>query len=154
MDPQRIKCACFCVLKDAEIRTTKAGQDYLSIIAISGKDSYRTWITLYGSAVEAIIGQLRPEGKIYVEGWLSLPRDKEGERCLRIDAEIVQPIGEIDLRKRAAPKKAKEPAPKKAKDPAPNGRGEILADGRAEQGGGAKKYDRPFDDDISDILPA
>jgi hypothetical protein len=150
VDPQRIKCACFCVLKDAEIRTTKAGQDYLSIIAVSGKDSYRTWITLYGSAVEAIIGQLRPEGKIYVEGWLSLPRDKGGERFPRIDAEIVQPIGEINLRKRPAPKKAKEPAP----IPPPNGRGEILADGRAEQNGGAKKYDRPFDDDISDILPA
>jgi len=155
VEPQRIKCACFCVLKDAEIKTTKAGQDYLSIIAVSGKDSYRTWITLYGSSVEAIIGQLRPEGKIYVEGWLSLPRDKEGERFPRIDADLVQPIGEIDLRKRAASTKAKEPAASNGQgaDP-PASRGDILADGRAEQKGSAKKYDKPFNDDLSDIFPA
>jgi len=153
---------------DFRVRSTKAGQDYLSISAKTGSNDCLAWITLYGSSIEGIYAWLRPEGEVYVEGWIKLHIRPDGQPLLRIDADLVQPIGEIDLRKKAPAKKSSAGAQEAVTATsdtqnvtdvthvtpvtATQGRENVTrvtpVTPHPPDNRDSKKYDRPFDDEI------
>jgi hypothetical protein len=133
-----IKCALIVIAKVAEIKTTKAGQDYLSVTGVCGIEAYRCWLTAF-SDIDDLLEKIRPDSDIYVEGTLKVKLDSQGDIFLHINAELAMVLFRPEV-------KLKEPArPQGAR---PVNSGDSLPIQPPAPKGKAKLHERPFDDDL------
>jgi hypothetical protein len=139
---QSIKCAFVASVKDAEIKTTKGGKDYLSLDAIGGvDDETRFWIATF-SGIDDLFEKIKPDTKVYVEGTEKIRLDsRNGEPYLAVSATLIVPMFEIEARPKPRAGAAK-------REKAMEREADILADGRAAPAQAEKTYDHDFNDPL------
>ena len=160
-----IQCAFLSVARDAVIKTTAAGQEYLAVTVTPLKEEgERIWVSAFHNYDE-LIDQIKPEQVLYVEGTMKLVRwDRAGtpQSALRVTAERIEIMFDLDAR----PKPRAKPAAKAAAlaEMAPAAQPALLLPGAGEdekklksatglyQAPAAvdtgKRYDRPFADPL------
>ncbi len=165
-----IQCAFLCVLEDAQYKTAKTGQDFLSLTVTALEDAGgkmwgtdKIWITAFHDAEELSV-KLKPKQTLHVRGTAKLLRwikDSVEQTTLRVNADEIAVLFDVDAMPRPRAKAAAKDASKEAsrKQSAPPLQNGALASGDtlkpafglfqapAPQGTGAK-YERPFDDPL------
>ena len=160
-----IQCAFLAVARDAVIKTTAAGQDYLAVTVTPLKeDGERIWVSAFHNYDE-LVGHIKPEQVLYVEGTMKLVRwDRAGtpQSALRVTAERIEIMFDLDARPKPRAKPAAKAAPQETSAPvqqpglalssSAERQKELKSPAGLYQAPAAmdtgKKYDRPFDDPL------
>lgn len=98
-----IKCAFQGLVKDARIRKTTSGKDYLSLDVEGGVGLYRIWVTTF-HAIDELVDVLKPQSQVYVEGTIKI-RMAESTPFFHVSATVLQPMFEINARPKPRAKK-------------------------------------------------
>lgn len=91
------------VVRDAQIKKTKSGKDYLSLDVETG-ELYRTWVTTF-SKINELVDILKPESQVYIEGSIKI-RLVDTTPFFHVSASVLQPLFEISARPKERAKKS------------------------------------------------
>ena len=127
-----IECAFFgAVGRAAELRTSRAGKPWTFFPVAVGKDDAKQWVkvAVFGETAETLCRTLQKGDRVYVEG--------------RLTASVYAPEGQ-------APRVQLDVAAWKCEKTGQIGRNKVKRTSAAEtrREGGARDYQRPFDDEL------
>jgi len=130
--------------RNAELRTSSAGREWLSLSIIVGEGDDEQWVQVasWSTTIAELAPMLVQGAQVYCEGKLKLrtwaDRDGETRAGISVSASLIQPLALIGNRK---PKRPRAPKAAKEAPPTQYRTGVMPQDYRPSK--------LPFDDDIS-----
>ena len=102
-------------IESVEIKHTKSGQEYLSIMARAGTQDAKWWLTMYGTAAREAFAWLRPDVTAWAKGTFSLKQPEGRPPLCHCNLSQIEAVYQAAPSKRETPPPEKKAPPKTAK---------------------------------------